>query len=143
MVLKIIVHKGATIATREYSNLRIDYTVEAEVPSGMTAGDVIADLETMCDERISEQRQTAQQHNDRAKLEEVGWGRLPWKRYAHGSGEWIVAETKAAEVLLEGLQVSKGEMQRADYVYKLSKSESTGRLFIQRFPRSRAGLEGS
>jgi hypothetical protein len=86
---RVIVHKGATIATGEYSNVRMDYTVEVEVPSGMTAGDVRADLETMFDERISKQRQTAQQRKDGAKPEEAGWKKLPWKKYTHGSGEWI------------------------------------------------------
>jgi hypothetical protein len=132
---RVTVHKGATIATGEYSNVRMDYTVEVEVPSGMTAGDVIADLETMFDDRISKQRQTTQQRKDGAKPEEAGWEKLPWKKYTHGSGEWIPAETKGAEGLLARLQGSKGVWQGKDYVYKLSKSSSSGRLFIQRFPR--------
>jgi len=131
---RVTVHKGATIATGEYSNLRVDYTVEAEVPSGMTAGDVIADLETMFDERISKARGTAQLRKA-AEPEEADWKTLPWKKYTHGPGEWIPAETKGAEGLLSRLQGSKGVWQGSDYVYKLSKSQSSGRLFIQRFRR--------
>lgn len=134
---RVIVHKGATIATGEYSNVRMDYTVEVEVPSGMTAGDVIADLEAMFDERISKQRQTAQQRKDGSKPEEAGWKTLPWRKYTHGPGEWIPAETKGAEGLLARLQGLKGVWQASDHVYKLSKSKSSGRLFIQRFPNPR------
>jgi len=130
---RVIVHKGATIATAEYCNVRMDYTVEVEVPSGMTASDVITDLETMFDDRISKQRQTAQQ--DGGKPEEADWEKLPWKKYTHGPGEWIPAETKGAEGLLARLQGSKGVWQASDHSYKLSKSKSSGRLFTQRFPR--------
>lgn len=133
---RVIVHKGATIAAGEYSNVRMDYTVEVGVPSGMTAGDVIADLETMVDERISKQRETVQ--HDGAKPDEAGWEKLPWKKYTHGSGEWIPAETKGAEGLLARLQVSKGVLQGSDHLYKLSKSNSSGRLFIKRFPSRRS-----
>lgn len=131
---RVTVHRGATIATGEYSNVRMDYTVE--VPSGMTAGDVIGDLETMFDERISKQRETVQ--HDGAKPEEADLEKLPWKKYTHGSGEWIPAETKGAEGLLARLQVSKGVWQASDHLYKLSKSNSSGRLFIKRFPSKRS-----
>ena len=132
---RVTVHKGATIATGEYSNVRMDYTVEVEVPSGMTPDDVIADLETMFDERILKQRETAQQRKDSSKPEEAGWKTLPWKKYAHGSGEWIPAETKGGERLLARLRGSNGVWLGKDYVYKLSESKSSGRVFIQRFPR--------
>ena len=137
---KVTVHKGATIATGEYSNVRIDYTVEAEVPSGKTASDVITTLETMFDERISKQRETAaQKHNVGAKPEEADWEKLPWKKYTRGSGEWIPSETKGAEGLLARLQGSKGVWQASDHSYKLSRSKSSGRLFIQRFQRDVRG----
>lgn len=135
---KVIVHKGATIATGEFSNVRIAYAVEAEVPSGMTASDVIIGLETMFDDRISKQRETAQQHEDCAKPEGADWGKLPWKKYTHGLGEWVPAEMKGAEGLLARLQGSKGVWQASDHLYKLSKSKSSGRLFIQRFPKKRS-----
>jgi len=129
---KVVVHKGATIATGEYSNVRVDYTVETEVPSGMTASDVITDLETVFNERISKTRET---DHYGARTEEAGWEKLPWKKYVHGSGEWIAAETKGAEGLLARLQGSKDVWEGAAHLYKLSESKSSGRLFIQRFPR--------
>ena len=128
--LTVIVHKGATIATGQYSNIRVDYTVEAEVPSGMTCNEVIVDLEAILNERISSERKTAHWNQD---AEETSWAKLPWKRYVRGSGEWIAAETKGAERLLARVQAGNGIWQGKDYEYKLSKSESSGRLFIQRF----------
>jgi len=130
----VIVHKGATIATGQYSNIRVDYTVEAEVPSGMTCNEVIVDLEAILNERISNERKTAQKSNDwNQDAEETSWAKLPWKRYVRGSGEWMAAETKGTERLLARVQAGNGIWQGKDYEYKLSKSESSGRLFIQRF----------
>jgi len=71
----------------------------------------------------------------RARTEEAGWEKLPWKKYVHGSGEWIAAETKGAEGLLARLQGSKDVWEGAAHLYKLSEPKSSGRLFIQRFPR--------
>jgi hypothetical protein len=134
---RVTVHKGATIATGDYSNVRMDYTVEVEVPSGMTAGDVIADLEDMFDGRIAKQRE-AQQRKDSSKPE-ADWEKLPWKKYTHGPGEWVAAETKAVEGLLAKLLASNGVWQGANHLYRLSKSKTSGRLFIKRFPRSEGG----
>jgi len=131
-ILRVTVHKGATIATGDYSNLRVDYTVEADVPSGMTAGDAIADIEAMCDERLLKAREAA---HDAVIPEEVESAKLPWKKYEDGVGEWVPAEAKGAEGLPGRLRSSKGVWQGKEYLYKLSKSQSTGRLFIQRFPR--------
>ena len=129
---KVTVHKGATIATGEYSNLRVDYTVETEVPSGMTCNEAIGDLEAILNERISKERETAQ-NPEGWNLAEEDWAKLPWKRYVRGSGEWIAAETKGAERLLARVQAGNGVWRGKDYEYKLSKSESSGCLFIQRF----------
>ena len=47
----------------------------------------------------------------------------------------IKRDVKGAEKLLGKLQADNGVWEAKDHVYKLSKSQSTGRLFIQRFPR--------
>jgi hypothetical protein len=132
---RVTVHNGATIATGEYSNLRVDYTVETEVPSGMTCNEVIGDLEAIFSERISKAR-GASQHGDSARAEEAGWEKLPWTKYAHGPGEWIPAEAKGAEGLLARVQASGGVWQGSAHVYRLSESKRSGRLFIKRFPKS-------
>jgi len=129
--MRVIVHRGATIPTAEYSSLRVDYTVEAEVPSGKNASDFVSELETTLDASISKQRQ-AYDRND-VLIVPSDLEKLPWKKYERGPGEWIRAETAGAEGLLAKLQASNGLWQNSNYVYKLSKSKSSGRLFIKRF----------
>ena len=133
--MRVIVHRGATIPTAEYSSLRVDYTVEAEVPSGKNPTDFVSELETMLEARISKQKEAARHWNDApAELE-----KLPWKKYERGPGEWIRAETAGAERLLANLQASNGLWQDSNYVYKFSEARSSGLRFIKRLPRRRGG----
>jgi len=129
--MRVIVHRGATIPTAEYSSLRVDYTVEAEVPGGKTSSDLISELETTLEASISKQREAARHWND-AITASTELEKLPWKKYERGPGEWIRAETAGAEGLLAKLQASNGLWQDSNYVYKLSKSKSSGQLFIKR-----------
>lgn len=134
---RIIIHKGATISTGQYTNERFDYTIDSEVPSELMPG-ILDDVDAVIDEKVSKQKAaiTTQAAKSTA-ANTTDLNSLTWRKYKDSSGEWLFADTKGAEKLLAQLTASNGVWQDENFVYKLSKPESGGRRFIRRFPKQR------
>lgn len=135
---RIIIHKGATISTGQYSNERFDYTIDSEVPADLMPR-ILDDVDAIIDEKVSKQKAsiTTQTANNPPATTDLN--KLPWMKYADGSGEWIFADTKGAETLLANIEISRKETwQDTEYLYKLSRSSRTNRSFIRRLPKKHA-----
>jgi hypothetical protein len=129
---RVIVHKGATISTGQYSNERFDYTIDSEVPAEALPK-ALNDVDIMIDERVRKQKAAITAHpvNNRQATSETP-NQPPWKKLPSNTGEWIYADQKGLEELFKTLQNSKNHTcQDTEYAYRLSKDQR----FIQRFPK--------
>jgi hypothetical protein len=134
---RIIIHKGATISTGQYSNERFDYTIDSEVPAELMPS-ILDDVDAVIDEKVSKQKTAiTTQITKTTAANTTDLNSLPWRKYKDSSGEWLFADTKGAEKLLAQVTASNGVWQDENFVYRLSKPESGGRRFIRRFPKRR------
>ena len=135
---RVIIHKGATISTGQYSNERFDYTIDSEVPIEQLKTTLKA-VDAMIDEKVSNQKKaviTAHPVNDPETTSKTP-NELPWKKLPSGK-EWIFADQKGAEELRKILQNSVNyTYQDAEYTYQLVKNQR----FIHRFPNTRKKAE--
>ena len=134
---RIIIHKGATIPTGQYSNERFDYTIDSEVPAEQLPK-ALDKMDAWIDKKVSTQKAaiTAHPRNDPETTSKTP-NKLPWKKLQSGK-EWIFADQEGAEELRKTLQNSVNHTcQDAEYTYQLAKNQR----FIHRSPKTRKKAE--
>jgi hypothetical protein len=137
--------RGITIPTGPDKWERGEWSIEADVPLGMTADEALRELENIVLARVSAVQQLAAPASPRptSQPSNPGPGETPeldptyldglgWKSFVSGGGEWIVRDALGAKALSDELDRKGGSLTIGNHQYKVTVGRD--REFINRFP---------
>jgi len=136
--------RGITVPTGPDKWERGEWSIEADVPLGMTADEALRELENIVLARVSALQQLAAPVSPRptSQPSNLGPGETPeldpayldtlgWTSFASGVGAWISRNTPGAKALSNELSRTE-TLTIGHYKYRISKGQD--REFINRFP---------
>ena len=136
--------RGITIPTGPDKWERGEWSIEADVPLGMTADEALRELENIVLARVSALQQlaapasprpTSQPSNpgpgETPELDPAYLDTLGWTPFASGAGAWIFRDTPGAKALSAEL-AKTSPLTIGHYKYRLTRGQD--REFVNRFP---------
>jgi len=139
--MKVGVRKGVTMPTGNYESLRLDYSIETEIPADRDPQLALLDQEVFIDELLEKRKAQIKgkqvQHVEQPKptpqqfsLDADFLDLLPWRLYREGHrSSWIFSNTRGAELLVKAIE-EKGTVTIDQFDYRFSGDKK----FIARNP---------